>query len=110
MSKNKKGNQGKTVAIVSYLTIIGCIVAIFMNLEAKNDFARFHIRQAFGILIAFYAMGLVISQFDSWAISSAFYVFFMVLWVYVFIGAIQSKKTAIPILGNLFQTWFKFIK
>ncbi len=109
MSKSKD-KQARTTAIVSYLTIIGCIIAIFMNLDAKNDFARFHIRQAFGILIAFYALGIVVSQFDSWVISSSFYVFFIILWVYGFLGAIQSKKTVIPVLGNLFQTWFKFIK
>lgn len=102
--------KGQTAAIVSYITIIGCIIAIFMNLEPKNSFARFHIRQAFGIHIGFYGLGFLVSQFDSWLISSSFYVFFIVLWIYGFSGALQSKKTIIPILGNQFQLWFKFIK
>jgi uncharacterized membrane protein len=107
---NTDHKQGKIAAIVSYLTIIGCIIAIFMNLETKNALARFHIRQAFGIHIAFYGLGVLVSQFDSWLISSSFYVFFIVLWVYGFSGAIQAKKTSIPLLGPQFQLWFKFIK
>jgi hypothetical protein len=34
--------EGKTTAIVAYLTIIGSLIAITMNMEPKNDFARFH--------------------------------------------------------------------
>ncbi|XLS27540.1 hypothetical protein ACJD0Z_10065 [Flavobacteriaceae bacterium M23B6Z8] len=102
--------EGKTAAVVSYITIIGCIIAIFMNMDSKNSFARFHIRQAFGIHIAFYGLGILVSQFNSWFISSAFYVFFIVLWVYGFVGAVQERKTSIPLLGASFQSWFKFIK
>lgn len=102
--------EGKTAAIVSYITIIGCIIAIFLNMDPKNSFARFHIRQAFGIHIAFYGLGILVSQFDNWLISSSFYVFFIVLWVYGFVGAVQERKTSIPLLGNSFQSWFKFIK
>ena len=43
--------NGKTSAIVAYLTMLGAIIAIFMNMEPKNPFARFHIRQAFGIFL-----------------------------------------------------------
>jgi len=39
-----------------------------------------------------------------------FYVFFVVLWVYGLSGAIQERKTLIPILGEQFQKWFSFIK
>ena len=33
--------EGKTPAIVAYLTIIGTIIAYFMNNENKNPFASF---------------------------------------------------------------------
>ncbi|WP_340063077.1 hypothetical protein [Ascidiimonas aurantiaca] len=107
--ENVTYKEGRTTAIISYITIIGCLIALFMNLEPKNPFARFHIRQALGIHILFYALGFLISQFDSWLISSAFYVFIIVLWGYGFIGALQCKKTQIPFLGEKFQQWFKFV-
>ena len=33
--------EGKTAAIVAYLTIIGTIIAYFMNSDSKNTFAAF---------------------------------------------------------------------
>ena len=47
--------KGKNTAIVSYLTIIGSIIAIFMNqYENRSEFGRFHIRQSLGIFLTFF--------------------------------------------------------
>lgn len=102
--------QGKTAAIVAYITIIGTIIAFFMNNDSKNMFANFHIRQALGINISFYLIGALVSIFDSWPISSAFYIFIFVLWVFGLISAIKEEQKTTPFLGPLFQDWFKFIK
>ncbi|WP_108867234.1 DUF4870 domain-containing protein [Aquimarina aquimarini] len=102
--------QGKTAAIVAYLTIIGTIIAFFMNQEQKNRFTNFHIRQALGINISFYLIGALVSIFDSWAVSSAFYVFIFVLWVFGLITAMKEEQKVVPLLGPFFQKWFSFIK
>ncbi len=102
--------QGKTAAVVAYITIIGTIIAYFMNQESKNIFANFHIRQALGVNISFYILGALVSIFDSWAISSAFYIFILVLWVFGLITAIREEQKTVPILGPYFQQWFSFIK
>lgn len=101
--------KGKPAAIVAYLTIIGTIIAYFMNNDTKNTFASFHIRQALGIHITFYVLGLLVSAFDSWLISSAFYIFVIVLWGYGIVGAIQGQFNEAPILGDKFQKWFNTI-
>ena len=100
-------DDGKNTAIVSYLTIIGAVVAIFMNQEQKNSFASFHIRQALGIFITFFILGYVVSYFDNWTASIAFWLFFFILWLYGFIGALQGKTNLVPVLGNAFQKIFK---
>ncbi len=102
--------QGKTAAIVAYITIIGTIIAFFMNQDSKNQFASFHIRQALGINISFYLLGALVSIFDSWAISSAFYIFILVLWVFGLTTAIREEQKAVPFVGPQFQKWFSFIK
>lgn len=99
--------QGKTTAIVSYLTIIGTIIAITMNAEKRNPFASFHIRQALGIMLTFFALGYLVGYLDSWAATAAFYVFFFILWIYGFIGALQGKMNITPLLGRLYQQFFK---
>lgn len=102
-------SKGKTVAIVSYLTLVGALIALFMHQDNKTKFGAFHLRQAIGLIILQFAMAMVIGWFDSFMISSAFWVFIVVLWVYGSIGAIQGKYQEIPILGPLFQEWFSGI-
>ena len=101
--------QGRKIAIISYITILGTVIAITMNLDKKNEFARFHIRQALGLNILFYMISFFIGYFNSWMISGSFYVFFVVLWVFGFTNAIQSEYKPIPLLGAYFQQWFKSI-
>jgi uncharacterized membrane protein len=102
--------EGKTAAIVGYLTPLGALIAITMNLEPKNAFARFHIRQAFGLHIVFIGCALFLSYaFNEYA-WIGLYVFYMVLWGYGFVGAITEKYQEMPILGPYFQKWFNFIQ
>lgn len=101
--------NGKNTAIIAYLTIIGCIIAIFMNQEPKNAYARMHTRQAFGIHITYFLLGFLVGSFDSWYISSPFYIFSFVLWGFGFVNALQGVTRPIPLLGEKFQQWFTFI-
>lgn len=103
-------NEGKSAAIVAYLSIIGTIIAYFMNNDSKNPFASFHIRQALGIHITFYLLGFVISWFNSWWISGGFYIFILILWIYGIVAAIQGNRNLVPVLGVKFQEWFSTIR
>ena len=49
---NLSVQDGKTIAIISYITIIGTLIAFIMNQNKHNYFASFHIRQALGIFLA----------------------------------------------------------
>lgn len=102
--------RGKTAAIVGYLTIIGALIAIFMNQESKNPFARYHIRQAFGLHILYWILGYFVANFDMWMLHTAYWILFISLWCYGFLGAIQLKYHSIPVLGPLFRKWFGFIQ
>ena len=103
-------SQGKTTAIVAHITIVGCIIAIFMNQESKNSFARFYIRQAFGIHIIFHGFALFFNTIGipyAWAI---LYIIAAILWFLSFIGIIANKKKELSVLGPYFQKWFTFIQ
>ena len=102
--------DGRAAAVVAYLTILGTIISYFMNNDSKNPFAGFHIRQALGVHITFYMLGLLISLFDSWLISIGFYVFIFVLLGYGLLGAIQGERTEVPLMGSQFQKWFSTIE
>ena len=106
----ENNKTGKTTAIVAYFTMLGTIIAIFMNMEPKDPFARFHIRQAFGIFLSFFALGFLVSFLNSWPASIGFYVFIFVLWGYGITNAFQGKIVPVPLLGKYFQKWFTFIE
>jgi hypothetical protein len=42
--ENQTVNEGKTAAIIAYITIFGTIIAYILNAGKKNSFTSFHIR------------------------------------------------------------------
>ncbi|MFI1745898.1 hypothetical protein [Thalassobellus sediminis] len=100
--------RGRQNAIISYITIIGVIIAFYLNKEEhkKSNFASFHIRQSLGLWLTFWALGYFIGIFDSWLVSSSFYLFFAVLFFYGFTGALGRKKQEVPLVGAFYQKIF----
>jgi len=101
--------EGKPIAITSYILIIGVLIAMSMNSEDKNSFASFHIRQALGLSLTFISFGAIISNFDSFFITFPMWICISILWAYGIFSAIQGQIRPIPLIGGLFQKWFKSI-
>lgn len=101
---------GKTTAIVAYLTILGAIIALFMNMEPKHSFARFHTRQAFGLHLMFHGFAIFSSVWFNQYALYGLYLCYIVLWVYGFLGALSNKEQLVPAIGPYFQKWFTFIQ
>ncbi|MBA0884266.1 hypothetical protein [Flavobacterium undicola] len=106
---NNTIEEGKTAAITSYILGIGVFIAMSMNAEDKNSYASFHIRQGLGITLTFISLGLIISNFDSMMISIPMWIFVSVLWSYGIFSAIKGETKPMPLVGNLYQKWFKSI-
>ncbi len=108
--ENTTVNEGKTAAIISYITIIGTIVAFIMNNSSKNSFASFHIRQMLGLTLLSIANSWGIGRLAGMGwIAAIIGVGILVLWIIGFIGAIQGEEKKIPLLGDQFQEWFKSV-
>lgn len=102
----KEIESGKNMAIASHLTILGCMIVIFMNIEPKNKYTGFYIKQTFGLHLMFYIFAYFVSNIDSFFASVPFYVCFIVLWFYSFLGAVQGEIRVLPGVGGYFQKWF----
>lgn len=109
MVKKNEIENGKNTALVAYLTIVGCLIAITMNMEPKNVFARFHIRQAFGVHLTFHALAIFFNFSNIPYAWVGLYIFYLILWGYGFWAAINGDKKLVPVLGSYFQKWFTFI-
>lgn len=99
--------EGKSLAVLSYLTIIGSVIAIIMNGEKKNDFTSFHNRQGLGLCLLWMIIGYFVSQFDNMQISIAFWVSMGALLFLGVITAINGTMKPIPFVGPIFQKLFK---
>src|SRR5690606_2727072 len=102
-------DPGRTTAIISYITLVGCLIAMTMNMEPRNPFARFHIRQAFGIHLLFHVLAIGFSYSGILALSISAYILYLLLWGYGFLQALGGKQSPLPLIGPYFQKWFTFV-
>ena len=102
-------DAGKTIAVISYILLVGFPIAFSMNSETKNPYASFHIRQGLGLTVTFISLGLIISNFDNIMIAAPMWICATVLMFYGIFNAISGVVVPIPLLGKWFQIWFKNI-
>lgn len=100
--------EGKVLAIVSYFTFIGLLIAIVMNLEKRNPFTSFHIRQMFGLIIMLIISNVTEKYVDSW-LGTIFWIITFISWIYGLYYAVYGEYKEIPYIGGKFQQWFKNI-
>lgn len=103
-------NNGKTVAIVSYITIIGLVVALVMNSKSATNLGRFHIRQSIGITVL--AIASSVLGFIPLIGNIVFALVGLVILIALILGivsAVKGEEKELPFLGSYFQKWFNMI-
>ncbi|MFK5957754.1 MAG: hypothetical protein QM495_02675 [Lutibacter sp.] len=106
---NQNVHQGKSIAIISYITWIGTLIAFIMNNDKRNSFAAFHIRQMIGLSIFSIANTFIIARYGGVWASGIIGTGLFVLWIIGLIGATQGEEKKVPLVGDLFQEWFRNI-
>jgi hypothetical protein len=112
-------DDGKTVAIISYLTLIGFIIAIIQHGSNKTRLGAYHLRQVVGFMVT--GVGLAILL---WLITFLmFYISYrsiafiriisFIVWIGLlvsiivsFINAVNGKEKPAPVFGKLYEKWF----
>lgn len=106
----------KTISWVSYITIIGWIVALvsYNGSPDKGPLAKFHLRQSLGIFITGFVLYLVFI-FLIFVIPFIFFLMpilwiaIFVLWLLGLIAAANGQEKPVPLVGEFFQKAFTFI-
>ena len=98
--------EDKTVAILSYLTIIGFIAAIFMHQSHKTQLGAFHLRQVLGLVLTG-AAGAVcgVVPILGWIVWFFVVLALFVLWIVGLLSAVRGDMHPVPILGEQYQRW-----
>ena len=122
-NQSLSSGEGKTVAIISYLTLIGFIIAIIQHGSNKTKLGAYHLRQVVGfmvtgvglsILLWLIALPMVSMSYGSIETYATFlsiisFIVWIVLLVSIivsFINAVNGKEKPAPVLGELYEKWF----
>jgi len=111
-------DNGKTAGIISYLTIIGWLIAYLgFHQNNKTSLGSYQLRQTLLLHLIFmvvrYGLGFILGML--WLSGGFFSLFsllwlinvgFFVLWIIGFIGAVNGEKKPIPFIGETAQTMF----
>lgn len=105
-------SEDRTVAILSYITLIGFIVAVVLHSTGKKtSLGAYHLRQTLGLLItsvvlwigaAILAFIPIIGPLTAMVIWAGLFV----LWLLGLITAINGQQKPMPVLGDNYQKWF----
>ena len=98
----------KTKSIVAHITLIGWLIALVMNQSDKGPNTSFYLRQNIGLFIIAIA-GSVLGMLTISIIGNIISVAILVLWVLSLIGALSGEQKLSPVVGDMFQQWFKGI-
>ena len=93
-------SEGKNVAIIAHITLIGWVIALIMN-NPKTELGSYYIRQMLGLFIIGFISSFI--PFVNLIVGIALLVF----WIMSLIGALGGQKKPTPILGEHLQNWFK---
>ncbi|WP_417364525.1 DUF4870 domain-containing protein [Galbibacter sp.] len=107
--------NAKTISIVSYITIIGWLIAYFKNKEnsIKSDFASYHLGQGLGVFLfaALLNVLLIIVVFIAPTVGSLLNVVAISPLIFIIFGIIAANnevKKPVPLIGKFFEGRFDF--
>ncbi len=105
--------DNKTVSIVSYITIIGWLIAYLVGKDKLDTLSKYHLRQSLGLAIVAFIFGIVINILT---VISSFLgmlgivnIVFLILMIIGIINANSAQMKPLPVIGKYFEDKFSFI-
>ena len=103
--------EDRSVAILSYIAVIGFIVAVVIHGNKPTRLGAFRLRQALGLYLLGFVLGvagvvLMLIPVLGWLVWMAGWAIYFLTWILGFIAALSGRQTPSPVVGSLFQKWF----
>ena len=93
-------SDGKNIAIIAHLWVIGWIIALIMNTNKKTELGSFYVRQVLGLMLL--SLVSFIPAFG-WIAGAVV----LVAWIMSLVTAFNAEMKPSFLLGKQFQEWFK---
>lgn len=103
MKTTNISKDGKLAAIIAHLTFIGPVIAWFINQDDRDPFGRFYIKQSFGLVCLYFLLGALVAVIPNVYAFYGFNLFFFILWIYSFSGAVSNEYKLLPVIGSIIQ-------
>jgi uncharacterized membrane protein len=102
--------NGRIIAIISYLTLLGWLIAflLYLNDKKKEELASFHLKQSLGLALFELFTSLLMARIFPMSIRFLSFIFFVLLIIGIYNVTIGEKRP-LPWIGKYFEQWFKGI-
>ncbi|XQW83518.1 hypothetical protein ACOYR1_10150 [Thalassotalea piscium] len=97
-------DMARFVSIISYLTVVGWLVAIVLYGKHHSSVASFHLRQSLGLIATAAILSFI--PLLGWLLN----VFVAFFWLVALYHAIIGNKFTVPVLGEFYQQQLDFIR
>ncbi len=105
--------NNKTLSIVSYVTLIGWLIAYFSGKEKADVLLKYHLKQALGLaivsIIFSVALQVIASVVPALSFLGVFGLVILVFWILGMINAANGALKPVPIFGKAFEHKFSFL-
>lgn len=90
----------KTTGIVSYITLIGWLIAFCAG---DKEGAKFHLNQSLVLYLASLINSIIISRIPicGWAVSGILSIVFFIFWIMGLVYACKDEEKELPLLGSI---------
>ena len=92
--------DGRTIAIISYLTIIGWVAALLLHGNNPTSFGAFHLRQTLGLLLSWVLLSFI--PIIGWFLALQV----LILWMIGLYFACNNQAKSVPLIGEFFEQSF----
>lgn len=96
--------RAKVVAVLSYFSLLGWVIAMIIYDKTHSSFASFHLRQSIGLIIT--GSILLLIPLIGWILNLGI----IVLWVMGLYTAFKEQENKVPLLGDFYQKHLDFIQ
>lgn len=105
--------NNKTLSIISYITIIGWLVAYFVGKDNADSLLKYHLKQSFALfivtLVFSVALNIIANIFPFLGFLSIISLAIWILAILGIINAINENEKPIPVIGKWAENQFSFL-
>ncbi len=106
--------NNKTFSIISYITIIGWLLAYYIQKETTDNFRRFHLKQSLGLAIATFAADIILNLLVPIGsvlipLSALVGAALLVLLIIGVLNAAKGEQKLLPLIGKISAEKINFL-